>query len=120
MAGRIYVGTNLIARSDFSPLLFVENVVTANYTLALSDLSKVVAFNSSSNLTLTVPANADVEFPIGSVVNVYAAGTGEVAVSGASGVTVRNAGVIKEQFVEVSLRKRDTDEWVLVGQVYEP
>jgi hypothetical protein len=108
------------AVDERAPLLAAENVQTANYTLALTDLQKVVAFDSTSNLTLTVPANATVEFPVGTMVNVYRAGTGDVDIVGASGVTVRNVGSISDQFGEVSLRKRDTDEWVLVGQVDEP
>ena len=99
------------------PLLLVENVQTANYTLALDDVSRVVAVDSGSNLTVTVPTNAAVAFPVGSVVNVYRAGSGQVTVEGASGVTVRNEGDISDQFGEVSLRKRGANEWVLVGQV---
>jgi hypothetical protein len=44
--------------ATLGPKYFVENVVTANYTLALADVAKVVAVNSSSNLTLTVPLNS--------------------------------------------------------------
>jgi len=106
-----------IVTPPFAPLYFVENVRTANYTLALSDVAKVVAFDSSSNLTLTVPLNSSVAFPIGAVINVYRAGTGTVTVAGASGVTVRNVGEITDQFGEVSLRKRGTDEWVLTGDI---
>jgi hypothetical protein len=58
-----------------------------------------------------------VAFPLGTVINVYRAGTGSVTISGAAGVTVRNAGAISDQFGEVSLRKRGTDEWVLSGDV---
>ena len=103
-----------------APLYAVENVVTDNYTLQLSDVVKVVAFDSASNFTLTVPDNDSVEFPIGTLINVYRAGTGEVDIVGDTGVTVRNVGSISEQFGEVSLRKRDVNEWVLVGQVDEP
>ena len=115
-------GTNLYytdarVQAIAAPLYFEENVRTASYTLALSDVAKVVAFNSTSNLLLTVPTNASVAFPIGTVINVYRAGAGAVTISGAIGVTVRNAGVISDQFVEVSLRKRGTDEWVLSGNV---
>jgi hypothetical protein len=102
---------------DRAPLLLTESVKTANYTLALADIATVVAVNSSSNLTITVPTNASVTFPVGSVVNVYRAGAGTVTVEGASGVTVRNEGDIGQQYGEVSLRKRATDEWVLVGDV---
>ena len=97
-----------------------ENVQSSNYTLALTDFGKVVAMNNSSAATVTVPTNASVPFPIGSIVNVYAMTDEEVTVDGDTGVTVRNAGVIEEQYTEVSLRKRDTDEWVLVGEVDEP
>ena len=103
-----------------APLLAVENVQAGNYTLALDDTGKVVSVDSSSAVTVTVPANATVAFPVGTLVNVYRAGTGTVGIVGAGGVTVRNVGSISDQFGEVSLRKRDTDEWVLVGQVDEP
>lgn len=94
-----------------------ENVQSSNYTLALTDFGKVVAMNNSSAATVTVPTNASVAFPIGSVVNVYAMTDEEVTIDGDLGVTVRNAGVIEEQYTEVSLRKRETNEWVLVGTV---
>ena len=103
-----------------APLLAVENVQTANYTLALDDTVKVVSVDSSSAVTVTVPLDSEVAFPVGTLVNVYRAGAGEVDIVGAVGVTVRNVGSISEQFGEVSLRKRDVNEWVLVGQVDEP
>jgi hypothetical protein len=102
---------------DASPRFFTENVVTANYTLALADISRVVAFNSASNLSLTVPTNASVAFPLGTVINVFRAGTGAVSIVAAGGVTLRNPGSVSAQYVEVSLRKRGTDEWVLSGNV---
>jgi hypothetical protein len=95
-------------------LLLVEtDERTANYTLQLSDVNKVVPMNGT-DLVLTVPLDSSVEFPIGSVVNVYNMDSTELTIEGDSGVTVRNEGNI-EQYVEVSLRKRATDEWVLAG-----
>ena len=103
-----------------APLLAVENVQTVNYTLALDDTGRVVSVDSSSAVTVTVPLDSSVAFPVGTLINVYRAGSGAVEIEGASGVTVRNVGSISDQFGEVSLRKRDTNEWVLVGQVDEP
>lgn len=100
-----------------APLLFTENVQTGNYTLALDDVAKVVAMNNGSAATVTVPPNSSVAFEVGTVVNVYAMTGKTVTVEGGSGVTVRNAGDIADQYVEVSLRKRATDEWVLSGNV---
>ena len=98
-------------------LLFTENVQTGNYTLALSDVSKVVAMNNSGAATVTVPTDVSVGFAIGTVINVYAMTANAVTIAGAPSVTVRNAGDIADQYVEVSLRKRATDEWVLSGNV---
>jgi hypothetical protein len=94
-----------------------ENLQTGSYSLQLSDLNKVVAVNNASTATVTVPANASVAFPIGSIVNVYAASNQTLNIAGASGVTVRNAGRLFERYVEVSLRKRGVDEWVASGNI---
>lgn len=98
-------------------LYLQENVKTSSHTLQLADINKVVAVSSSSNRNVTVPFNSTVNFPIGSVVNVYRAGTGNVTIVPASGVTVRNAGRLFERYTEVSIRKRGSNEWVASGNI---
>lgn len=105
-----------IAEAD-SRSLIQENVQTASYTLQLSDRNKVVAMNNASSAVVTIPTNASVAFPIGSIVNVYAMSNQTITIAGASGVTVRNAGRLFERYVEISLRKRATDEWVASGNI---
>lgn len=90
---------------------------TDDYTLALSDLGKVVELDAATPKTITVPANADVAFAVGSVVEIFAAGSGAVSVEGDAGVTVRNAGTLAAQYSSASLRKRATNEWVLTGDL---
>ena len=98
-------------------LLLVETEEqTADYTLVLADANKVVNMNKSGTGTLTIPTNASVEFPIGTVVNVYNRSSSDLTIAGAGGVTLRNGGALA-QYAEVSLRKRATDEWVLAGVV---
>ena len=87
---------------------------TADYTLAIADAGKIVPMNKASAATLTVPTNASVAFPVGTIVGIYNLASDAVTVAGDSGVTVRNAGTIN-QYAEASLRKRDTNEWVMVG-----
>jgi hypothetical protein len=94
-----------------------SNEQTASYTLVLTDAGKIVECNNSSAMTLTVPTNASVAFEVGTVINVYAMTTNAVTIAGDTGVTVRNAGIIADQYVEVSLRKRATDEWVATGNL---
>lgn len=105
-----------IAEADARSLI-TENLQTASYTLQLSDRNKVVAMNNASAAVVTIPSNASVLFPIGSIVNVYAMSNQTITIAGASGVTVRNAGRLFERYVEVSLRKRATDEWVASGNI---
>lgn len=105
-----------IAEADTRSLI-TENLQTASYTLQLSDRNKVVAMNNASAAVVTVPSNASVAFPIGSIVNVYAMSNQTITIAGASGVTVRNAGRLFERYVEISLRKRDIDEWVASGNI---
>lgn len=100
-----------------------ENVQTGDYTMALTDVSKVIAMNSTSTTTLTIPLNSSVAFPTGTIINVYAVGTGEVRVAPAVGVTLRPFGTstikLYDQYTEISLRKRDTNEWVASGNFLE-
>ena len=95
----------------------LENVQTGSYTLALSDVNKVVAINNTASATVTVPNNTTVAFPVGTVINIYRMTDQPVNVVGATGVTVRNAGDIYEQYTEISLRKRATNEWVASGNI---
>jgi len=97
----------------------LENVQTANYTLALADVDRYVVANSASALTFTVPPNSSVAFPIGSVIPLYRHGTGTLTVAQGSGVTVRTASslTLRAQYSEAALRKRGTDEWVLSGDL---
>lgn len=97
------------------PLLLEEtDVKTSNYTLQFEDGGKVVALNASTVITLTVPNNSSVDFPVGTVVNLYNLGSDVVEVEGEGGVTVINSGSL-EPLSEVSLRKRNTNEWVVAG-----
>jgi len=93
------------------------NAQTTNYTLVLQDSSRFVEMGSSSAITLTVPNNTSVAFPIGSQVTVVQTGTGQVTVSGAGGVTV-NARIgtkLSGQWSAGLLTKRDTNLWMLNG-----
>jgi hypothetical protein len=84
-----------------------------DYTLQLSDIAKIVVMNKPTAATLTVPAEALVDFPVSSFLWVFNLSSADVTVAGDSGVVVLNAGVVGE-FEEVKLRKRGPDEWVMV------
>ena len=105
----------LVAQLQPPQLLLETFERTGNTTLALEDAGRVVPVAASAaGVTVTVPSVATEAFVIGTVVNVYNAGSAAITVVGASGVTVRNGGLVAAQ-QEVSLRKRAANEWVLAG-----
>ncbi len=87
------------------------------YTLALTDGGKVVEMDNAAANTLTVPPNATVAFPVGTIIEVYRMGVGVTTVAAGTGVIVRNAGSLRAQYSTAALRKRATDEWVLGGDL---
>ena len=96
------------------------NAQTGNYTLVLSDTGKLITLTSSSAITLTIPTNASVAFPIGTQIDLVQNGDGAVTFVGDTGVTINSKGgnkTIADKFVGVSLIKTDTDTWLLVGDL---
>lgn len=87
---------------------------TASYTPVLADAGYIVNMNELGAATFTVPTNANVAFPIGTIIGIYNQSASDVTVQGDTGVTVRNAGPVV-QYAEASLRKRADNEWVMVG-----
>lgn len=96
------------------------NTQTGSYTLVITDVNRTVEMNSASATVVTVPPNSSVAFPIGSIVEVARYGAGTVTVAAGAGVTIRSRSsllAVGNQYGAASLRKRATDEWILVGDL---
>lgn len=105
---------------DTLPLVTATTQAGTSYTLALADAATAVEFTSSSAVTVTVPPNGAVAFPVGSVVELLQYGTGTLTVAAGVGVTIRSANNLlsaRTQYSALSLRKRATNEWVLAGDL---
>lgn len=91
---------------------------TAAHTLELSDAGKLVEMNLSTDGNLTIPAEEDVDFPIGTTILASAYGAGRVTIVPDTGVTIRHAAtslVISGQYTIASVTKRGPDEWYASG-----
>ncbi len=107
------------AGTDAEPLI-PTNLQSGSYTLVLADAGKAIDVDSASATTVTVPPNASVAFPVGTVIEVCRYGTGTVAIAAGAGVTLRSRDSLTSiavQYSSVSLRKRATDEWIVVGDL---
>lgn len=89
-----------------------ENTTSTSKTLALTDRNEVVACTNTSAITITVPTDASVNFPIGSVVNIARVGTGTVTLAAASGVTLSKTGTLGLN-EELVIRKRAANTWIV-------
>lgn len=90
------------------------------YTLALTDGAKLVTLTNAAAITLTVPPNSSIAFPIGSQVLLYQGGAGQVTITAGAGVTIRSEGSklkINGQYGVAGVVKVDTDEWVAFGNL---
>lgn len=100
--------------------LIGENAQTGTtYTLAMSDRGQLVSLNNAAAITLTIPTNATVAFPIGTRIDLLQAGAGQVTIGGA-GVTIQSSGSklkLTGQWSGATLYKRGTDTWALIGDI---
>ena len=97
-----------------------HNTRTSSYALVLSDSGKVVEMNVATVNNLTVPPNSSVAFPIGTIIEIVQLGAGQTTIVADSGVTIRSpSGKLKltGQYSSASLRKRATNEWMLIGDI---
>jgi hypothetical protein len=95
------------------------------YTFVLTDANNtIVELNNASAITATIPLNSSVAFPIGSQIQLLQTGAGRVSVAVTAGVVLNvspsagtNLGKLRAQWSFATLIKRNTDTWVLVGDV---
>jgi len=104
-----------------SNLLIQSQQAGAAYTFALSDGGTAVDFLSGSAVTVTVPASASVNFPVGTSLILRQYGSGQVTITpGSTSVLLRSRGNALRtagQYSEVVLTNRAVDEWIISGDV---
>jgi len=103
-----------------NPVINVDSSVTStSYTLVIGDAGYLKRCSNASAITITVPTNASVAFPIGTTIYFSQQGAGKVSVSPASSdVTIQSEGNLlgtAGQHAVIGLIKVNTNRWLLVG-----
>jgi hypothetical protein len=94
-----------------------------SYTPVLADQYQVLITRSNASAsTMTIPTNASVAFPVGTVITVLNKGAGAVTISGSGGVTVLSAGAtaaspVLNQYKSCALIQTSANNWFVVGAV---
>lgn len=130
---RIQDGTVMVAKlgSDVGPAMqtlidasiataqtvAIRTVTGTTDTLVLADQSKAIECTNGSATTVTVPPNASVAFPVGTVIEVAQCGAGQVTLAQGSGVTLDKRIGLKTagQWATLTIRKRSTNGWIVGG-----
>jgi hypothetical protein len=109
---------------EITPVLTVNAQTGTSYTFALGDsVNTLVTAANASAIAVTIPTNATVAFPVGSVLNLSQTGAGQVTISGAGGVTVTSTGATaatpktRVQYSGVSAIQTSANNWLVMGDI---
>jgi hypothetical protein len=117
-ADKLYIGDGTTA-IEFAGSTVITNAQVASYTTVLGDKDKLVEISNASANTLTIPTNASVAYPIGTVINVLQTSTGQTTITAAGGVTINASPGLKlrAQWSGASIIKRAENTWVAMGDL---
>jgi hypothetical protein len=93
---------------------------SASYSLStLTHRDSMIEVSSASGTTITIPAEASVNYPIGTTIDILQTNTGQVTIAGAAGVTVNATPGLKlrTRWSSATLMKRAADTWVVYGDL---
>lgn len=100
----------------YQPIITKADSATLDYP----DANTFQKCTKGTAMVITVPENNDVAFPIGTEINVYQQGAGQVSFT-PGGITTINSQFgnlkIAAQYSGASLKKTDTNVWELFGNL---
>lgn len=102
------------AQLDAGILKLASRSVNSGITLALTDANKLIYVDNSSlttQIVITIPTDASVAFPVGSVVDIVAWNTGGAKVAVSGGVTLNGSSNAMPGFGYLRLIKAGSNLW---------
>lgn len=90
------------------------------YTLVAADAGKLVTLSNAAAITLTLPQDSDATIAIGTYVDLYALGAGQVTVVAGTGATLRVSGLTaksRAQYARFVVQKVSANTWVAAGDL---
>ena len=102
------------------------NAQTATYTVVIADADqKLITMSVASANDFQIPTNANVAFPVGTVINVIQIGAGQTTIKAVTSgtTTISSTGAtatapkLRAQYSAASCIKVATDTWYVVGDI---
>ncbi|MHB8529192.1 MAG: hypothetical protein ACYC8V_06735 [Caulobacteraceae bacterium] len=120
-ATNLLLANTVLAATSAGYLGAPINEQDGNYTLALSDAGKLIRANSAAGIAWTIPPNASVALPVGTVIVLRNVGAGTVTITRGAGVTQTIAGAATNKDVALaqngmaSLIQEAANVWLVSG-----
>jgi len=97
----------------------VITTADASFTPTASDSNTVFRFTSPSAVSVTLPDDSSVNFPVGSVIQFRQAGDGKVTISPGAGVTLNSAETMssRKKGSTIAAMKVASNEWDVTGDL---
>ena len=104
---------------DTVTMVLINQQSGTTYTTVLTDRDSLVECSNTSAITVTIPPNSSVAYPVGTSIDILQTGAGQITVAAGAGVTVNATPGLKlrTQWSGATLFKRATDTWVLYGDL---
>lgn len=127
ITGYPYSTGDVLTSNDMNALVQfdIKTAQTADYTPVLSDAYQtLVPMNKATAVNFTIPTNASVAYPVGTVLTVLNVGAGIVTIKAVTSgtTTVLSAGATAAQptlaqYKSAACIKTATDTWYVVGAI---
>ena len=119
--GQVLSATNMNGLTSFT----VGSDQTADYTPVIADqYQALIPMNKATAVNFTIPTNASVAYPVGTVLTVLNKGAGAVTISAVTSgtTTVLSGGAVAAsptlaQYKSAACIKTATDTWYVVGGI---
>jgi len=114
------MAATLLTTASAFPIVSFNNQTGTTYTFALADANNVVvSLANSSAITVTVPPNSSTAYPVGTILQFFQGGAGQVTVAAGSGVTINYTPGLKlrAQNSFATLIQTAANTWLLSGDV---
>lgn len=83
------------------------------YTLVIDDAGKLIETTSGSTVTITIPTDASVNFDVGTRVDFFQVGAGQIQLSHSG--TLTGPSNSQGQYKAMSIVKKTTNSWRVIG-----
>ena len=127
ITGYPYVTGDVLTANDMNALVQfdIKTAQTADYTPVLADgYQTLIPMNKATAVNFTIPTNASVAYPVGTVLTILNIGAGAVTIKAVTSgtTTVLSAGAVAAQptlaqYKSAACVKYSTDTWYVVGAI---